>query len=534
MSSFEISRGEVNTPVIADVYPSSLGMFGGSTLYITGANFAPNGLSSSTTVIIGTSECEIIRYYSTDSKIRCVAPPGPCVDQSCEVCSGFSCPCPLVNGYVEVRTIDSILRSLVFTIQYCTSRSPFVTDMTNIVWPSSIAFVKIRPSHVVNPKTDISIKISGQYVDLGYDSDKSLFNPLAITNGDAHINLWFRPAMDQVAGFSNLSLIGEIPGGKIIGSGLGRMFGNNVPYFTHPLRAMRSWANDYQWMFTGHSYHFDASPSGIAYSVCVLPVISSISPHIGSLAGGTTITIRGFGFVDFAYNLRVFASGRKCEVISSKPTEIKCITSSSADDISETDAKNLMLGQKLELNSTRPYGSPGIWIKLWGFDNPSGSAYLNCFNDLVCIRSDALKSFSAPWRQGIAFSMRRNFGDDWPSKLSNHKSHFEYHSEARTLLVAPYSGIYIFHFSVPFVGLVYGGDDGGKLMIWQKQGWSEGWFNSLKSEPVRLKRGQRFPLRILTVNANSEDYFGLSLQIKPDRTSIETGAVLVGTFQSLL
>jgi hypothetical protein len=63
---------------------------------------------------------------------------------------------------------------------------------------------------------------------------------------------------------------------------------------------------DFAYDFT-YGYNFDAALSGTAYSICVLPGISSVSPSTGSFGGGTLLTINGFGFPRDASALRVYA-----------------------------------------------------------------------------------------------------------------------------------------------------------------------------------------------------------------------------------
>ena len=60
------------------------------------------------------------------------------------------------------------------------------------------------------------------------------------------------------------------------------------------------------------------------YTYQVAPGISSVSPSVGALAGGTTITITGTGFLTGA---TVDLGGSTCAIVTGTPTQITCTTS---------------------------------------------------------------------------------------------------------------------------------------------------------------------------------------------------------------
>lgn len=129
----------------------------------------------------------------------------------------------------------------------------------------------------------------------------------------------------MVGGAYNLSFI--VQDSQRVGwtNGVARTFPNQIPngYFSYDF--------DYS-----YPYNYAASLSGTPHSMFLFPSISSIFPAIGSVAGGTVLTIIGSGFSKNASRNVVYAGGERCNVISSDFTSIQCSTSS----ISKTSLNN--------------------------------------------------------------------------------------------------------------------------------------------------------------------------------------------------
>lgn len=77
-----------------------------------------------------------------------------------------------------------------------------------------------------------------------------------------------------------------------------------------------------------YPYNFGASLAGIAYSEFLFPDISKVSPAVGSVAGGTLVTISGSGFSKNLSRNIVYVGGELCTVTASDFGYIQCITSS--------------------------------------------------------------------------------------------------------------------------------------------------------------------------------------------------------------
>ena len=72
---------------------------------------------------------------------------------------------------------------------------------------------------------------------------------------------------------------------------------------------------------------FSQNHKGLSHHVEIFPVITKVSPSVGSAAGGTVVTIKGLGF-DAAKILDnvITVDSLPCTVTSVKATEIKCVT----------------------------------------------------------------------------------------------------------------------------------------------------------------------------------------------------------------
>lgn len=76
---------------------------------------------------------------------------------------------------------------------------------------------------------------------------------------------------------------------------------------------------------------FSRDAKGTPYELQYFPTVKSIHPKLGSIAGGTTVTIRGGGFsMDDDDNV-VFVGGIACRVITATLEEIQCITQAGTD-----------------------------------------------------------------------------------------------------------------------------------------------------------------------------------------------------------
>lgn len=215
---------------------------------------------------------------------------------------------------------------------------------------------------------------------------------------------------------------------------------------------------------------------------------------------------------------QVIAGGRECKVLTSTASTITCVTSPSQEDIvrfvSVDGSGRPSFSKEIVANSSRAYGSPGWWIRLW----PLSNYYSNQMRD------DNVQ-LSLGYRGDSLFSLYYMFGTDWNSKIGVDSQTFA--AQFATHLVAPVSGDYRF---------VVSGDDNVFLFCrLEGQRTETTLFSNLPytdannvysnlgqrlSQPVTLLAGQRLRLRALLVNVNTADYLSVGLRIDPS-TAVE-------------
>lgn len=425
-------------PIITSISPELTGSTEGqSTLTIIGTNFAPNGMFSSKVVFVGGEICRIIGYYTTYEKIVCLTP--KCVTSACLSDADWQ-GSEEVSVSVYISTVEGILGAF-GTFYYNGGYTPSIYQMSHYAWGTSIG--QIVGKLVSDKLEDFSVKIGNQFAYLG--DSKDTINPINFDMWSRSSLLLYYPPKDMSAGYYNLSLNVQSSSSNANsrGNGLARMF---------PIRNIRSRLEypDYS-----SSYNFDISMLGdVVFSVCLLPVITKVYPKQGSIAGGTVIVMEGHGFSQYNENMQVYAAGQLCDVINKTDaryiksklasTEIlQCVTrpvnsleyirstylNASIDTNKSSTIKEYYFTKESLLSSSRTYGSPGWWMKLW---------------DSASELTDENVRISGGIREDLLLSFWFKFGSNWPENIgyiSHGNTLQSYRAEFRTILTAPFTGI---------------------------------------------------------------------------------------------
>ena len=457
-----------------------------------GANFAESGLSSDHVVYVGDALCPVIEYYTTDSLLVCVAP--PCTATACLASSDFR-GTATVDLSIYIQTVETILSaSTTYTYRY--DATPIITQLSHNTWAT--ASTSIEGRLITSSVTDISIKINNQFATLG---DNNQLNTETISSPKNIDNLlYYHPPTDMTAGFYNLSLTVQNSASSV-GPGLARMFDQNYPI---------DFINNETF-----GYYYRSSMSGVLYLVTLFPTISSVSTHTGSVAGGTLLKIKGYGFPNNISSLVVYAAGEVCQVQTVTSDTIVCLTAPSCllkTQQSSIQQNILTSSTSSFLNASRTYGSSGAWVKLYKQNDPK-------------FGTDSAALLSFPWRDGLAFSMHNNFGGNgWPAQTgitdSTIVSSLAFQAEIRTVLIAPLTGNYTFYFTADDTAVLY--DVNNKVLssvtTWQTYGNYYGQSSQISSS-IFLKRGTRYPLRIVTKNTFAQDQTIVALKLRPQYKS---------------
>ena len=344
---------------------------------------------------------------------------------------------------VYVSTVEGIVLAST-SFMYSGSWTPGIYSMSHTCWGTSTAFVNAYT--FTSSINDVDIQMGGiQFSSFSLEPQASNATAVSIGGnmGAYHADLavddlnyetfssfwaskliYFRPPDDLVAGFYNLSFYvqNDFSNGQA-STGLARMY----PFHK---------SSETYWYF----YNFDSTLLGTVYTMCMFPAISSVSPSVGSIAGGTILTIYGFGFDSEISRYAVYAGGVPCDVLSSTDNVIRCTTRKAPISLTQYLSPSYQfLQSNLILNTTRGYGSPGWWIKIWD--------YLDNTNKRVGIDRYAKMSFG--WRQSMYFSFYNLYGSSWMSNL-NYVSNYYYSStyyaaDTASVFIVPYTGLYTFH-----------------------------------------------------------------------------------------
>lgn len=499
-------------PVIVSITPSFGSAEGGTQITIVGANFAQTGIFDSKAVFINNAQCNIINYYTTDTQIVCITP--KCTTQTCLSDPNWQ-GSQQVALEVYVQTVEGILGTS-STFTYNGGYTPAIIKMSShYAYGTSLSSIvgKLANSDL----TDMVIKVDGNLADLGNPDE---INPESFYMWSTTNELYFRPPEDMSAGFYNMTYSAQddqSSGSE--GTGLARMW---------PRQRSLSYAYDYS-----YQYLFDASPSGRVFNLAMLPSVAVVSPTAGSVAGGTVITLSGSGFSTNLTQNIVFAGGKPCTVLSATVTQITCRTSAALSDdelrsyltVSHADLQNSVpptfKAPNLHLNSTRPYGSPGWWVKVkdWTYGNVAMEFGL---------------------RQSLSFGFSYNFDYYWYSTLGYNSQSSEprqYKADFYSIFTAPYTGNYSFYMSVDDSGRIYGARevaDGSftsetqLLSIPYYTGLGNYFLypNSIPRTPeVHLDRGERYLLHVYAVNSGGADFVEVAMRIDPAYDSLTGGLI---------
>lgn len=474
-------------PIIASISPNFGSVEGGTAITITGANFRSAGLFTSHQVYVGGNVCEIIDYYSTNERIICKTP--KCFAPAC-LARSFSNIVD-VEVSVLVSTVQGILEDT-STFRYHSTFTPMIFKLfSDSTWggDTSLMFGRFQSEFLA----DLDVKIGAQHADLGDDDE---LNP-AVLGSRWNDHLQYRTPEDLEAGYYNISLtvsLVEAPPNSR-GTGLARTFDD----------ARYDWATDFYYDF----YSYRSSLSGTVHSATVFPSVRSVSPRVGSIGGGTVLTIKGSGFSSVAEDLDVYAGGELCDIISSDLTTITCKTRAHPVSDDKTSLNEMMnAGQSQSAVSSRASGSPGWWVKMW--------------DRFATEHTHETVKFMFGWRERMYLSLQRLVGSNWPNILPGWTDQHVMVMDAGAEFLAPYTGYYSFFYSTDDNGQLFASKDGvgvNEYVIAQSITWrADGDFyaeDGQRSDPIMLNQGERLYLRARNRNTGGYDQVTVSVEITP-------------------
>jgi hypothetical protein len=487
------------TPIIASITPYFGGVNGGTQITILGANFNSSSIFTETVVYVGNDRCPVIHHYSSSNKLVCVTP--KCTTPTCNnqnIWTGTS----TVDVRVYVSSVEGILTpASTPTFTYYNGWTPLVYWMHSSTWGTASMPLLVRSDNVA--LTSIDVLFDDRYHgDLGTNGE---LNDESLPGNANNLLLHYRPPGDMPGGFYNLSMVvqddftnGAASTGKATMFSRDRYDNNNYYRF----------------------YLFQSTLQGVSYSVSLFPSISAVSPQVGSIGGGTVVTITGTGFSSIPEELEIFVGGLPCIVLSSSVNTIQCKTSpkllpAQVIELFESDSLVTTLQSSEIQVSDRSQGSPGWWFKVWD----AADVWANQLNH------DKI-NFEFGWRQKFYFSLYDFFGWDWYETATTEvmpQSTAVYGFDAGSIFFAPYAGYYTFYVSSDDSSYLYASSEGmevnEKLIAYNPSYTTTKKFfqspNTQISIPIPLKKGEKLFLRYRGVNTGGYDAFLLAVKISP-------------------
>jgi hypothetical protein len=487
------------TPVIASITPNFGGVNGGTQITILGVNFNSSSIFTETVVYVGNDRCPVIHHYSSSNKLVCVTP--KCTTPTCNnqnIWTGTS----TVDVRVYVSSAEGILTpASTPTFTYYNGWTPLIYWTHSSTWGTASMPLLVRSDNVALESFDVLFD-DRYHADLGTNNE---LNDESLTGNSYNYNLllYYRPPGDMPGGFYNFSMVvqddfshGPASTGKATMFDRDRYDNNNYYRF----------------------YLFQSTLQGVSYSISLFPSVSAVSPQVGSVGGGTVVTITGTGFSTIPEELEIFVGGLPCVVISSSLNTIQCKTSpkllpTTVIELFESNALSTTLQSSQIQISDRAQGSPGWWFKVW---------------DATDVWTNQLThdkiNFEFGWKQKFYFSLSDFFGGDW-YKTATTEVMYEsavYGFDAGSIFFAPYAGYYTFYVSSDDSSYLYASSDGmevnEKLVAYNPAFTNAQKFFRYKSQisvAIPLKKGEQLFLRYRGVNTGGYDAFLLAVMISP-------------------
>ena len=320
------------TPLISALQASRGSTQGGTFLTIWGAGFSMSGKQGMVTVFVGSSVCQLVEYYSSDTRLVCFTPPN----------------LPAGSYPVQVQAVSIATQASSYSICAVAAGCVFTTNKANTPYIASASFggysggglVKVsgRLSGVdtswyqIHVPADAGVPgVNGLRCDVEDELQRS---PFALTDGGGAATVYCALGPTE-AGAMNVSFeVRDPTRGTVNGFG----------------QAQRS--------------PFAVTLRGSTpVHLIVVPSITGVSVSTAGLRGGESLTVTGFGFSSAAGGNAVElpatdGSGARvwvpCAVTAESPTAITCVPGAAANSSPAASAWPLV-----------PGGSTGLLHALW-------------------------------------------------------------------------------------------------------------------------------------------------------------------------
>jgi len=288
---------------ISNISPRYGGFQGGTSITITGSDFAHGNQDSSTLVYIGTNLCQTIGYYSNNEQIVCLTPK----------CNSAKC----LQRQSDYQSISLVILSYTYndiimsgTFAYFDWLTPYIREIER---PSGASGDVLTVYGYLRLKdiTRFTPYVGSLLCNPGDGDDVELNG--AVGDDPSTTMLCLLP--ENIAGYYNFSLMLSSDSSNGYGWSEPTIYGYSANYA----------ANYYKDQYLTP---YQVTPDGrTAFQVETYPTISSVNPARSSVLGGATVTITGSGFdANNPGSALVKLAGQNCTVLSVTATQIVCQT----------------------------------------------------------------------------------------------------------------------------------------------------------------------------------------------------------------
>ncbi|KAK3258451.1 hypothetical protein CYMTET_32501, partial [Cymbomonas tetramitiformis] len=282
---------------ITSISPLEGGTHGGTRLTLFGEGFAEDKYDVAYTVLIGNHQCNVLEYYTSHTQVVCETP---------QVELG-------TRELVTLTATDSLATHIA-------SRCCF-----EFSGGSDVVVQAIRPQ--AGPPGTV-VRFSGERGSFGIE----VTDFGAVAFGDTLCEIEEEDAVQWVRQ-KTYELQCQLATGLMAAENL--TMAQQSGALTEPLSAgslnltMRmadDWSGELAYI---HPDNRMVDLRGKLYHFQIHPEMTSVDPAIGSVAGGTVLTITGAGLpasLDAAAELTIEAGGVPCDVVQSTSAEVQCVT----------------------------------------------------------------------------------------------------------------------------------------------------------------------------------------------------------------
>ena len=385
---------------------------------------------------------------------------------------------------VSISSAEEVVSSY-FNFTYDGALTSYINFLPQTIWATGTNFIE----GIIYANT-----LSNMELKLG--NNKAILEAQNVLLSSNRSKIYYRPFHDLTAGFLNLSMSILQPSRVDLSSLKNTIGSPGAVRINRPVTSPFYRDDSPDYFQFGEIKPFRASIMGAVYSVALLPVISGVSPAVGSFGGGTLITLFGHGFSSDMAAVTVYASGYPCDIVSASFNKILCRTRAPVLQLGPPSLNSTILSNATavfdSLSSNNSFVSPRV-VRHFG----STGSWL-----YVSYRSESLEAsvvlLSIPWRRSVSIDFTSLTPLIVSQAVANGLDLATINgyltAEVVTNFVASFTGSYSF-------GLLNNGSSTWRLIDAVDDVLATSHYSPTAFRRISLNRGQRYRLILITVSS---------------------------------